>query len=217
MPRPPRWRTGPALRAVGLVALVALGALAALQCWYLGWVLYYVDHDPRSTAFMELRRAEGQSVRHQWVAYGDISPWLKRAVVAAEDARFMEHGGFDWEALRDALRENLEADRIVRGGSTITQQLAKNLFLSPRQSIPRKLQEAAITVMLELAMDKRRILELYLNVIEWGDGVFGAGAAARHYYDRPAWRIGHWRAALLAARIPRPRYYDRHGVTGYLV
>ena len=168
----------PLLRAIGWGLLAAGLGLAALQAWYLARVVRLVDHDPDTTAFIELRRAEGRAIHRDWVPYERMSQWLKRAVVAAEDARFVEHGGFDWTALREAFAENLKADRVVRGGSTISQQLAKNL--SPSRSLPRKAQEAAITVMLESVLTKRRILELYLNLIEWGDGVFGAEAAARH-------------------------------------
>jgi len=202
----------------GALLLVVVGQ----QLWYLGWVCYYVDHNPQTTAFMSRRlaalraRDPGATIRYHWVPYERISPWLRRAVIAGEDQRFVSHHGFDWRAMRKALRENLEADEVVRGGSTITQQLAKNLFLSPRRTIPRKLQEAAITVMLEATMSKRRILELYLNVIEWGDRVFGAQAAAEHYYDIPAARLDAWQAAMLAARIPDPRYYDGRAATDYL-
>ena len=201
---------------IALPTLVVTG-LFALQVWYLAWVFHYAGHDPETTAFMEMRRAEGTSIEHRWIDYAAMSRWLKRAVVAAEDARFMQHNGFDWQALQKALQENLEAEGIVRGGSTISQQLAKNLFLSPRQSYLRKAQEALITLMLEAVLDKRRILELYLNLIEWGDGVFGAAAAARHYYDTPAGSLGRWQAAMLAARIPNPHYYDRRGATPFLL
>jgi len=222
--RRPRRRSDrrPLLRAVVAVLGAAIALVAALQLWYLGWTWYYVDHDPATTAFMERRLEQMQAdrpsarLRHEWIDYDRMSPWLKRAVVAAEDARFTQHNGFDWEALGKAFEANLEADGIVRGGSTISQQLAKNLFLSPERSYLRKGQEAAITAMIELLMSKRRILELYLNVIEWGDGVFGAQAAARHYAGTGAARLDAWSAALLAARIPRPRYYSDRGVTGYL-
>jgi len=205
----------------GVFAAVVL-ALVARQLWYLGWVWYYVDHNPTTTAFMQERLAELRAgnphahLDYHWVPYARISPWLKRAVVASEDQRFVSHHGFDWRALRKAFERNLQADEIVRGGSTITQQLAKNLFLSPRQTYLRKAQEAVITVMLEASMSKRRILELYLNVIEWGDREFGAQAAAEHYFGRPASRLDGWSAALLAARIPNPRYYDGRGMTNYL-
>lgn len=199
--------------ALGLVAVAVIG----LQVWYLAWIAHYADHDPQTTAFMEIRRAEGTAIDHHRVEYDRISNWLKRAVVAAEDARFMDHGGIDWTALQKAMEENREAGGVVRGGSTITQQLAKNLFLSPRQSYVRKAQEAVIALMLEAVLDKRRILELYLNMIEWGDGVFGAAAAARHYYDVPVASLSRWQAAVLAARIPNPRFYDRRGTTPWLL
>lgn len=204
-----------------IVALVTVVLLR--QAMLLAQVWHYVDHSPATTAFMETRLAALREhdadarLAYRWVSYERISPWLKRAVIAAEDQRFMAHGGFDWEALRKAFASNLQGDGAVRGGSTITQQLAKNLFLSERRSYVRKAQEAAIAVMLEQSMDKRRILELYLNVIEWGDGVFGAEAAARHYFGVSAAELGPWQASLLAARIPRPRYYDANGVSGYLL
>lgn len=213
-----RWRR--LRRGIAGVALIAIAAVVALQGWYFAWVVYYADHPPRTTAFMELRRAglaEGGRLRHEWTDYEAISHWLKRAVVAAEDARFMQHGGIDWEALQDALQENLAADGIARGGSTITQQLAKNLFLSPRRSYLRKAQEAAIAYMLETVLTKKRILELYLNVIEWGEARFGAAAAAQHYYGRSPATLSRWQAAMLAARIPRPRFYDRNGTTPFLL
>ena len=135
---------------------------------------------------------------------------LKRAVVAAEDAKFVDHEGFDWDGIERALEKNQKKGRIVAGGSTITQQLAKNLFLSPRRSYVRKVEEAIITVMLEAMLDKRRILELYLNVIEWGNGVFGAEAAARRYFGISAAQLSPEQAARLAAMAPNPRFYERN-------
>ena len=207
------------VRLAGLLTLAVVGALITSQAWYFLRVLHLAEHNPDTTAFMEMRRAARSPDRplaYQWVDYERISPWLARAVVAAEDARFMEHGGFDWTALRKALQDNLAADGVVRGGSTISQQLAKNLFLSPRRSYLRKLQEAAIAAMIETTLSKRRILELYLNVAEWGDGLFGAAAATRHYYGTSAASLTRWQAAYLAARIPSPRFYDRRGITPYL-
>ncbi len=213
-----RRKTGQRLIRAAAAALgVGVAVLLGLQAWYLGWVVHYTDHDPQTTAFMEIRRTEGATLDHRWVEYEEISHWLKRAVIAAEDARFMQHGGIDWTALNKAMEENREAGRVVRGGSTITQQLAKNLFLSPRQSYLRKAQEAVIALMLEAVLDKRRILELYLNAIEWGDGIFGAATAARHYYDTPVGSVSRWQAAVLAARIPRPRFYYRRGTTPWLL
>jgi len=209
-------------RSIAVVLVACVVAIVGRQLWYLGWVWYYVDHNPTTTAFMDQRRAELRAsepdarLDYRWVPYDRISPWLKRAVIASEDQRFVSHNGFDWEALRKAFERNMKADEVVRGGSTITQQLAKNLFLSPRQTYVRKIQEAVITVMLESTMTKRRILELYLNLIEWGDHEFGAEAAAEHYFGRPASSLDPWSASLLAARIPNPRYYDGQGVTNYL-
>ena len=210
------------LRGLGLLVLVVLIALTVLQAGYYLRVRHYATHNPSTTAFMQLRLEQLQAgnpdarLRHRWVPYERISPWLKRAVIAAEDARFVDHAGIDWRALRDAFEDNVEAGRVVRGGSTISQQLAKNLFLSPERSYWRKLQEAVLALMIEHALSKRRILELYLNSIEWGEGVFGAEAAAQHYYGIDAARIDRWEAAMLAARIPRPRYYSERGVTRYL-
>jgi monofunctional biosynthetic peptidoglycan transglycosylase len=149
-------------------------------------------------------------LRHRWVPYSRISKNLKRAVLAAEDSKFNHHEGFDWDGIQKAYEKNLKKGKIVAGGSTISQQLAKNLFLSTKRTPWRKLEEAVITLMLEQMMSKRRIFEIYLNVIEWGNGVFGAEAAARHYYKTSAAGLSRWQAARLAAMIPNPRYYDSH-------
>ncbi|HET9472134.1 MAG TPA: monofunctional biosynthetic peptidoglycan transglycosylase, partial [Usitatibacter sp.] len=141
---------------------------------------------------------------------------VKRAIVVAEDSRFVDHEGFDWEAIEKAREKNARKGRVVAGGSTISQQLAKNLFLSGERTPWRKGQEALITVMIEHVMDKRRILELYLNIIEWGDGVFGVEAAARHYFGAGAGSLGPEAAARLAAMVPNPRFYDRHRNTRFL-
>lgn len=155
-------------------------------------------------------------LQQRWVPYGKISNTLKRAVIAAEDSRFVEHHGFDWVGIENALEKNLKKGKIVAGGSTISQQLAKNLFLSGSRTPWRKAQEAAITFMLERLMTKRRILEIYLNVIEWGEGVFGAEAAAQHYFHQSAASLQPAQAAKLAAMIPNPRYYDTHRKTRFL-
>lgn len=155
---------------------------------------------------------------HPWVGYDHIPASLKRAVVAAEDSTFTNHHGFDWGSMRHAFERDVKRHRPVMGGSTITQQLAKNLFLSGHRSLLRKAQEAIITLMLEGAWSKRRILEVYLNVIEWGEGgLFGCQAASRHYYGESVEFLTPDQSARLAAMIPRPRYFDRHGETERLL
>ncbi len=155
-------------------------------------------------------------LQYKWVSYDKISNHLKRAVVASEDSKFKHHEGFDWEGIEKAYEKNLKKGKIKAGGSTISQQLAKNLFLSGSRSYIRKVQEAIIAFMLEKMMSKQRILEIYLNVIEWGNGVFGAEAAARHYYKTSAAGLGKTQSAKLAAMIPQPRFYDDHRSTRYL-
>jgi monofunctional biosynthetic peptidoglycan transglycosylase len=169
-------------------------------------------------ARLEALREERPSATllHQWVPYGRISVHLKRAVIAAEDARFLQHEGFDWEGIRSAYEKNLREGEIVAGGSTITQQLAKNLFLPGDRAWWRKAQEAAIAFMIEVIMDKRRILEVYLNVIEWGEGVFGAEAAARYHFHVSAAELTPHQSARLAAMIPSPRRYRPGSNTAYL-
>ncbi|NWG86116.1 MAG: monofunctional biosynthetic peptidoglycan transglycosylase [Hydrogenophilaceae bacterium] len=195
---------------------IALGLLLALQLWYLGHVLWWMQFNPSSTAFMEAglerlqeKRPEAE-LRHQWVDYQRISIHLKRAVIAAEDSKFIAHEGFDWEGIETALGKNIKKGKVVAGGSTISQQLAKNLFLSASRNPLRKVQEAVITVMIEALWSKRRILEVYLNVIEWGNGIYGAEAAARRYFKTSAAGLGPDESAFLAAMIPNPRYYETH-------
>lgn len=186
------------------------------QLWLFAHIWWWVDHNPATSAFMDDRLALMQDtnpdaeLRYQWVPYERISMNLKRAMIASEDAKFIDHEGFDWEGIQKAYEKNLKKGKVVAGGSTISQQLAKNLFLTSKRTPWRKIEEAAITVMLEKMMHKRRILEIYLNVIEWGDGVFGAEAAARHYYHTSAANLSAAQAAKLAAMVPNPRYYDKH-------
>ena len=167
--------------------------------------------NPESTAFIELRareaRAKGQQPRRaqRWVAYGRISPQLIRAVLVAEDAKFWQHEGVDFEQLRESMEVNIERMEFARGASTITQQLAKNLYLSPSKNPIRKLREMLIARRLETELTKQRILELYLNVIEWGDGIYGAEAAARSHFGKSAAELGAQEAATLAAAIVNPR------------
>jgi monofunctional glycosyltransferase len=209
-------------------ATALLAAILAVQLWFFGWVLFWKWHNPAQTAFMqhELERVEKQApatparparpLQRIWVDYAHISANLKRAVVTSEDARFVIHEGVDWEAMEKAYADNLRRGRTVRGGSTISQQLAKNLFLSPRRSYLRKMQELLIALMIEAVWDKRRILEVYLNVVEWGDGVFGAEAGARHYFGVAALSLDANQAAQMAAMLPSPKFFDHHRDAVYL-
>ncbi|MBK8062766.1 MAG: monofunctional biosynthetic peptidoglycan transglycosylase [Betaproteobacteria bacterium] len=191
----------------------ALGALVVavllVQTWFFVHVCWWVRYEPAETAFMQQRLASLREknpkaeLRRQWVPYVRISGNLKRAVVAAEDAKFVDHEGFDWEGIQKALEKNEKKGRVVAGGSTISQQLAKNLFLSGSRSWIRKGQEAAITWMIESVMDKRRILEMYLNVAEWGNGVFGAEAVDREE-ERDHHRAHGRGADTLTARLRAP-------------
>jgi monofunctional biosynthetic peptidoglycan transglycosylase len=205
--------------------LAGLALLLGLQLWYLGWVLFWKWNNPVQTAFMrhDIERIEkaaagrpARAQQHIWVDYAHISANLKRAVIASEDGRFVSHEGVDWEAMEKAYRDNLRRGHTARGGSTISQQLAKNLFLSSKRSYLRKFQELLITFMIEASWDKRRILEVYLNVVEWGDGVFGAEAGARHYYGIPAAALDQDQAARMAAMLPAPKFFDRHRDSAYL-
>lgn len=155
-------------------------------------------------------------LKQTWVPITNISANLQRAVMTAEDAKFNTHNGFDWEGIKRAYEKNIKRGKIVAGGSTISQQLAKNLFLSASKTPWRKAQEAIITMMIELIMPKQRILELYLNLVEWGNGVFGAQAAAQHYFQLSANRLTKYQSATLAAMLPNPRYYDKHRNTRFL-
>ena len=200
--------------------------LAIVFAGYYGGVFYSVwrlrSHNPGMTAFMRiglerLRATDPRArLQHQWVPYDRISVNLKRAVIASEDQRFLDHDGFDLEEMEKAHATNARAGRIRHGGSTISQQLAKNLFLSPKRTYLRKAHEAVITMMLEHVLTKRRIFEIYLNVIEWGEGIYGAEAAAQHYYEEPASDLSRRKAARLAAMIPSPRFYTRNTDTPYL-
>jgi monofunctional biosynthetic peptidoglycan transglycosylase len=191
-------------------------AIVALHAYFAAMIWWWRDHPPRETAFMaermsELREKDPRArLRYRFVRYERIATSLKRAMIAAEDAKFVDHEGFDWDGISLALEKNEKRGRIVAGGSTITQQLAKNLFLSGSRSWLRKGEEAVITVMLEAMLDKERIFELYLNVIEWGSGIFGAEAAAQHYFDIPAARLSAEQSARLAAMAPNPRFYEHH-------
>ena len=206
MSRLGRWAKGLLLACV----LVVL----AWHAWVFARVLWWSHFNPSETSFMALRLDElrekkpDATMRHQWVPYERISIHLKRAVVTAEDDRFVDHEGFDWEAIQKAMEKNEKKGRAVVGGSTISQQLAKNLFLSPARSYVRKAEEALITLMIEALWSKRRILEVYLNVVEWGNGIFGCEAAARRYYNISAAQLSPAQAARLAVMLPNPRKYE---------
>jgi monofunctional biosynthetic peptidoglycan transglycosylase len=208
------------------VLLMGMAALLLYQVGLFLMVLWLNFQPPRSSAFMrgtltELRAEDPKaSLKHQWVPYDQISNNLKRAVIASEDANFTDHEGVEWKAIRKAWEYNLmqaeQGKSKLRGGSTITQQLAKNLFLSRSRSYWRKGQELVLTYMIEFVMSKERILELYLNLAQWGTDVFGAQAAASHYYRTSAAGLNSYQAAKLAAMLPNPAYYDKHPNTAYL-
>jgi len=193
-----------------------------VQLYFFLMICWWVKVNPSTTNMMSdqlavLRQKDPRAVlQQQWVPYKQISSNLKRAVIASEDANFSDHDGVDWEALQKAYEKNNKKHKVVGGGSTITQQLAKNLFLSGSRSYVRKGQEMIIAFMLETVMSKERILEIYLNVVEFGRGIFGAEAAARHYYRTSAANLAPAQAARLAVMLPNPRYYDRNRDTNYL-
>ena len=226
-----------------LLLLVLLAGLS-LQLYFVGRIALMAVVDPESTAF---ERSAVFSVvtttgslkwRQQWLSYSDMSDNLKRAVIASEDASFIEHEGLDIEALEKAWDKNAKAEQRVLqssaknpgakalakpakppkivGGSTITQQLAKNLFLSGERTLLRKGQELVLTVLLEKLLSKERILEIYLNSVEWGEGVYGAEAASQHYYRKSASKLSAYEAARLAVMLPRPKYFETRPSSGYL-
>lgn len=213
------------LRLALAAVLIALFAVLLYQFGLFVMVLWLKVKNPSSTAFMDAARHRLQAVdagaqlRWQWVPYDQISTHLKRAVVASEDSRFLEHGGVEWDAIRAALAYNRQQAQAGttrrRGGSTITQQLAKNLFLSESRSYGRKAQELVLAYMIEAVMSKQRILELYLNVAQWGQYTFGAQAAAQAYFKVDAARLSAAQSARLAAMLPNPVYYETRN-TSYL-
>ncbi len=198
-------------------------ALVLAPVLYFGFYLIYPnvsalrERNPGKTAFMRYREREWEregadrKLVHTWVPIEKVSPYVAKAVIISEDDKFWSHEGFDIEALEDAARKNLERREFAFGASTISQQLAKNLYLTPRKSILRKVTEAIITWRLERTLSKRRILELYLNVAEWGEGIFGIEAAARHYYNKSAASLTARQAARLAAVLPNPRRWNPTG------
>ncbi|MDR2991518.1 MAG: transglycosylase domain-containing protein [Burkholderiaceae bacterium] len=229
-------------RGLGRWLSAAIVALALLEAYFIVRIALMARIDPRSTTFQrsEIWRLsmQGQGPlrwQQQWRDYGRISDNLKRAVIASEDDSFVNHDGVDWEAVEQAWERNAKAEEQaeqqaqtraaqhkpphalrIRGGSTITQQLAKNLFFSGERTLLRKGQELVLTYALEACLSKRRILALYLNSVEWGEGIFGAEAAAQHYFHKSAATLTAPEAARLAVRLPRPRYFERRPASPYL-
>ncbi len=215
-----------------LFAVLAL-ALLCLQLWFAGRILLMRWVAPQSTSFQRSEIVRLAVDKHQvawsqqWVDDAQLAGTLKRAVIASEDDGFAQHGGVDWDALKGAWKKNEKAQARVEargkgvakvvGGSTISQQLAKNLFLSGERTLLRKGQELVITLMLEGLLDKRRILEIYLNSVEWGEGLFGAQAAARHYFHTDAARLGAFEAARLAVMLPAPKRFERQPASPYVM
>ena len=224
------------MRRLGRWLLLVLVAGLALQLFFIGRIALMSVVDPQSTAF---QRSEAWRIantgalrwRQDWRDYDQIADHLKRAVIAAEDDSFASHEGVDWDAIERAWERNAQAEEAaaqraaqnkparplrIRGGSTITQQLAKNLLLSGERTLLRKGQELVLTYALEHMLTKRRILEIYLNSVEWGEGVFGAEAAAQHYFRKSAAQLTAWEAARLAVMLPRPRHFEQQPKSRYL-
>lgn len=209
-----------------IVYLFVIGILcvAGFGAFYLVYpdVSKLKKQNPGKTSFMQYReaeyRAKGKNIKIQqrWVPLGSMSPYLMKAVLIAEDDKFWKHHGFDKEAIQKAFEKNLESGKFKLGGSTISQQLTKNLYLTPAKNPVRKLKEAIITWRMEKTLTKRRILELYLNVVEWGEGVFGAEAAARRHFGKSAAALTAEEAAKLAAALPNPRRYRVDGTSQYV-
>lgn len=218
--------------ALRLLAVLVLAVLC-LQLWFAARILLMRFVAPESTSFQRSEIVRLMTEKHQvawaqaWVDDAQLATSLKRAVIASEDDSFAEHGGVDWDALKGAWQKNEKAQARAQargkatakvvGGSTITQQLAKNLFLSGERTLLRKGQELVITLMLEALLDKGRILEIYLNSVEWGEGLFGAQAAARHYFRVDAARLGTFEAARLAVMLPAPKRFERQPSGPYVM
>jgi monofunctional glycosyltransferase len=226
-------------RLLGLVLLAGL----SLQLYFVARIALVAVLDPESTtfqrseAYLVAKKTGSLKWRQQWVPYANLSESLKRAVIASEDASFVVHDGVDLEALEKAWEKNARAEQRaaqggsrlapsqsarpgkppkIIGGSTITQQLAKNLFLSGERTLLRKGEELLLSLALEALLSKQRILEIYLNNVEWGEGIFGAEAAAQHYYRKPAARLSAYEAARLAVMLPRPKYFETRPNSAYL-
>ena len=212
-------------RHKGLLFLFPLFLLAGLTLYLLlvPDVSKFKKENPKKTSFMEYREKEWQHqgkkyrIQQKWVPLSRISPYLIKAVLIAEDDKFWSHEGFDYEAIQKAIEKDIKAKKFKLGGSTISQQLAKNLYLSPAKNPIRKIREVIITRRIEMALSKKRILELYLNVVEWGDGgIFGIETASRHYYGKPASELDPEEASRLAAVLPNPRKFNPIGNSRYV-
>lgn len=208
--------------------LFVLSALVFCLVVFIGYSFFSPDvselarTNPKKTAFMAYRERQweeaGQKkkIQQRWVGLGRISPYAVKAVVIAEDDKFWHHEGFDYEAIQKAIEKDLKKKAFKAGGSTISQQLAKNLYLSPSKNPVRKIREAILTWRIEGALSKKRIIELYLNVAEWGDGIFGVEMAARHHFGKPASHLSAMEAARLAAVLPNPLRFSPTGTSRYV-
>lgn len=194
----------------------ALAVFILVEGYYIGQVLWYSVAPIETSAYIESERERLGSVQFRPVLLRNISTDMVRATVAAEDVRFMEHFGIEWEATGEAFVNNVIEGERAPGGSTITQQTVKNLFLTHEKSYLRKFQEMILALVMEATWSKSRILQTYLNIAEFGEGVFGVEAAARHYYGVSARRLSHWQSVWLAAILSNPRYYEKHGSTRWL-
>lgn len=187
-----------------------LGILIGFHLLVLGVLLLGKNQPITYSAFMLAHNLKGKTVYHSWVDYNNISRFAKQAAIASEDGKFSTHNGFDLDGIEKAIQTNEKKGTIRAGGSTISQQLAKNLFLTSHRSYIRKGEEAIITIMMEAVWDKQRILEVYLNVVEFGDGIYGIEAAAQHYFNTSASQLNKEQSALLISLLPNPKYYQKH-------
>lgn len=191
--------------------LVVVSLVLLVQLWIFSSLVWWRTHPVDTTMMMRLDYwSDSQPIKHQWRDYDDISNYFKHAIVAAEDGKFLQHKGFDWEGMQHALERNKDKGKVVAGGSTISQQLAKNLFLFNKRSFVRKGQEAVATWMMERVWSKQRILEVYLNSVEFGENIYGVEAASQHYFGHSAKNMSREQAAFLAAILPNPKYYQEH-------
>ena len=206
-----------------VIVLFIVGLLSVLYVLLMPDLSYLKKENPKKTALMEYREMASKEKRktyriyQSWVSLSKISPYLIKAVLIAEDDKFWKHEGFDYEAIQKAIEKDLKARKFKFGGSTITQQLARNLYLSPEKILIRKISEAIITWRMERVLSKKRILELYLNVAEWGEGIFGAEAASRHYYGKSSSELTPQEAARLASVLPNPKRYNPAGEQRYVI